>query len=65
MAPDKADILEDYREWKASLPVRIGTHYERCHMSHDKCMIHRLAHALEKERQVLSQKNVTPQTDTN
>lgn len=57
--PDKADILEDYREWKARLPVRIGTHYDRCHMSHDRCMIHRLAAALEKERQVSLQKNLT------
>ena len=56
-----SDILADYREWREGLPERIGTHGGRCHMRHERCMIHRLAHALERERQVLSQKNLTDQ----
>ena len=61
MPQDKADILADYREWREGLPARIGTHGGRCHMRHERCMIHRLAHALEQERHVLSQKNLTDQ----
>jgi len=38
-----SDILADYREWRCSLPLRIGTHDPRCHMRHDRCMTHRLA----------------------
>ena len=56
-----SDILADYREWREGLPERIQTHGGRCHMRHERCMIHRLAHALEQERQVLSQKNLTDQ----
>ena len=42
------DILADYREWREGLPLRIGTHSGRCHMYHEKCMIHRLAAELER-----------------
>ena len=42
------DILADYREWREGLPLRIGTHSGRCHMYHEKCMIHRLARELER-----------------
>lgn len=45
-----ADILADYREWREGLPLRIGTHTGRCHMYHEKCMIHRLARELERTR---------------
>jgi hypothetical protein len=43
------DILADYREWRAEQENRIGTHGDRCHMwpRHERCMIHRLAKALE------------------
>jgi hypothetical protein len=46
------DILADYREWRASLEDRIGTHSAGCHMwpRHERCMIHRLAAALEQAR---------------
>jgi len=46
------DILTDYREWRASLDDRIGTHSDRCHMwpRHERCMIHRLASALAVEQ---------------
>ena len=61
MPPDKADILADYRQWRSQQEDRIGTHSPDCHLwpRHDRCMIHRLADALEKERQVSSQKNLT------
>ena len=47
-----ADILADYREWRAEQEDRIGTHGDRCHMwpRHERCMIHRLARALEAAR---------------
>ena len=47
-----SDILTDYREWRASLEDRIGTHSAGCHMwpRHERCMIHRLAAALEQAR---------------
>jgi len=47
-----SDILTDYREWRASLKDRIGTHSAGCHMwpRHERCMIHRLAAALEQAR---------------
>ena len=47
-----SDILTDYREWQAKQEVRIGTHGYRCHMGpgHERCMIHRLARALEAAR---------------
>jgi hypothetical protein len=43
-----ADILTDYRKWRASLEDRIGTHGPGCHMwpRHERCMIHGLAGAL-------------------
>jgi hypothetical protein len=43
------DILADYREWRAEQEDRIGTHGDRCHMwpRHERCMIHRLARALQ------------------
>ena len=46
------DILFDYREWRAEQEDRIGTHGDRCHMwpRHERCMIHRLARALEAAR---------------
>jgi len=46
------DILADYREWRASLEDRIGTHSAGCHMwpRHERCMIHRLASALALEQ---------------
>ena len=55
------DILADYRQWRSMQEDRIGTHSEECHLwpRHDRCMIHRLAAALEKERQVSSQGNLT------
>ena len=55
------DILADYREWRAQQEDRIGTHSDDCHMwpRHERCMIHRLAAALEKECQVSSQGNLT------
>jgi len=47
-----SDILADYREWRASLEDRIGTHSAGCHMwpRHERCMIHRLAAALAAEQ---------------
>jgi hypothetical protein len=59
---DKADILADYREWRAQQEDRIGTHSPDCHLwpRHERCMIHRLAAEVERLRQVLVQKNVTP-----
>jgi hypothetical protein len=47
-----SDILADYREWAAAQPARVSTHSDRCHMwpRHERCMIHRLARALEAAR---------------
>jgi hypothetical protein len=45
-----SDILADYREWRASLEDRIGTHSTGCHMWHERCMIHRLAAEIERLR---------------
>ena len=45
-----ADILADYREWRAKQPERISTHSDGCHMWHRDCMIHRLADALAVEQ---------------
>jgi len=47
-----SDILTDYREWRASLDDRIGTHSPCCHMwpRHERCMIHRLAAEIERLR---------------
>lgn len=61
MPPNKADILADYRQWMSQQEDRIGTHSPDCHLwpRHDRCMIHRLADALEEERQVSLQKNLT------
>jgi hypothetical protein len=55
------DIMADYRQWRTQQEERIGTHSPDCHMwpRHERCMIHRLADALEKERQVSSEKNLT------
>jgi len=47
---EMADILTDYRKWRDAQPVRVSTHSDRCHMYHDRCMIHRLADALERAR---------------
>ena len=46
------DILADYFDWRAEQDDRIGTHGDRCHMwpRHERCMIHRLARALEAAR---------------
>jgi hypothetical protein len=46
------DILADYREWRDEQEDRIGTHSDDCHMwpRHERCMIHRLARALEAAR---------------
>ena len=62
MPQDKADILADYREWRAQQEERIGTHFDDCHMwpRHERCMIHRLAVEVERLRQVLVQQNMTP-----
>ena len=62
MPQDKADILADYREWRAQQEERIGTHFDDCHMwpRHERCMIHRLAAEVERLRQVLSQGNTPP-----
>lgn len=47
------DILADYREWRSQQEDRIGTHSGRCHLHHDRCMIHRLARELERTRAAL------------
>jgi hypothetical protein len=46
------DILADYFDWRAEQEDRIGTHSDDCHMwpRHERCMIHRLARALEDAR---------------
>jgi hypothetical protein len=46
------DILADYFDWRDEQEDRIGTHGDRCHMwpRHERCMIHRLARALEAAR---------------
>jgi hypothetical protein len=46
------DILDDYFDWRAEQEDRIGTHSDDCHMwpRHERCMIHRLARALEAAR---------------
>jgi hypothetical protein len=46
------DILADYFDWRAEQEDRIGTHSDDCHMwpRHERCMIHRLARALEAAR---------------
>jgi hypothetical protein len=43
-----SDILADYREWSDQQAARVSTHSDGCHMWHERCMIHRLADALEK-----------------
>ena len=53
------DILADYRQWQEGLPLRIGTHSDRCHLWHERCMIHRLAAEVARLRQALVQQNVT------
>ena len=60
MPQHKADILADYREWREGLPLRIGTHDDRCHMRHERCMIHRLAAEVARLRQVVVQENEAP-----
>ena len=45
-----ADILADYREWRDAQPTRVSTHSDGCHMWHERCMIDRLADALERAR---------------
>jgi hypothetical protein len=46
------DILDDYFDWRDEQEARIGTHWDDCHMApgHERCMIHRLARALEDAR---------------
>ena len=46
------DILDDYFDWRDEQEDRIGTHWDDCHMApgHERCMIHRLARALEAAR---------------
>ena len=46
------DILDDYFDWRDEQEDRIGTHWDDCHMApgHERCMIHRLARALEDAR---------------
>jgi hypothetical protein len=47
------DILADYFDWRAEQEDRIGTaRSDDCHMwpRHERCMIHRLARALEAAR---------------
>ena len=45
-----SDILADYKQWRDKQPTRIGTHSDRCHLYHERCMIHRLAAALAAEQ---------------
>jgi hypothetical protein len=45
-----ADILADYREWRDQQATRVSTHSAGCHMWHERCMIDRLADALERAR---------------
>lgn len=45
-----ADILADYREWRDQQAARVSTHSAGCHMWHERCMIDRLADALERAR---------------
>ena len=54
------DILADYRQWISMQEDRIGTHDDRCHLRHERCMIHRLAAEVARLRQVLLRGNVTP-----
>jgi hypothetical protein len=44
------DILTDYREWRDQQAARVSTHSAGCHMWHERCMIDRLADALERAR---------------
>ena len=44
------DILADYREWRDQQAARVSTHSAGCHMWHERCMIDRLADALERAR---------------
>lgn len=44
------DILTDYREWRAKQEEHVSTHSDRCHLWHERCMIHRLAAALAVEQ---------------
>lgn len=55
------DILADYREWRDGLPLWIGTHSDRCHMCHERCMIHRLAREVERLRAALEVASGTTQ----
>jgi len=45
-----SDILADCREWSDQQAARVSTHSAGCHMWHERCMIHRLADALERAR---------------
>ena len=38
-----SDILADYSEWLGGRPARVRTHYDRCHINHDACMVVRMA----------------------
>ena len=44
------DILADYRSWRDQQAARVSTHSAGCHMWHERCMIDRLADALERAR---------------
>ena len=55
------DLLSDYREWRAAQEQRIGTHSDRCHMYHERCMIHRLAREVERLRAALEVASGTTQ----
>ena len=57
MPTDTPDILSDYRDWAAAQPERISTHSGRCHLWHERCMIHRLAAALHRTREELASAN--------
>ena len=59
----KQDILADYREWQEGLPLRIGTHSDRCHMRHERCMIHRLAREVERLRNRTAKPDSSTLTD--
>ncbi len=43
-----SNILADYYKWRSKQEDRIGTHSDRCHLWHDRCMIHRLAAEIER-----------------
>jgi hypothetical protein len=54
-----SDILADYREWRDQQAARVSTHSDGCHMWHERCMIHRLADALERARLTDAEREAT------